>query len=79
MTPFFILLYIIYFASSVTQGDNDKVLQQCNGYQANYNITDIIGTWFVIALVPDKGFPRLRQISCYKMDVSETDEVSFQL
>ncbi|CAH0732029.1 unnamed protein product, partial [Brenthis ino] len=77
MTPFFVLLYIIYFASSVTQGEKDK-LHQCNGYQANYNITDVLGTWFVVALVPDRGFPRLRQISCYKMDISETDEAGLR-
>lgn len=75
MTPY-ILLTILYFTSGIgtSYGDRNRT-QPCYGNQANYDMQKAMGSWYVVALVPETGFPKLKRISCYKMDVSETDEV----
>ncbi|XP_045779049.1 uncharacterized protein LOC123876751 [Maniola jurtina] len=76
MTPLFIILYIVYLASSVTHsslGTKTKA-PHCDGHQANFSKSAVMGTWYVVALIPGIGLPRLRHVECYKMDLSETDE-----
>ncbi|CAG9567867.1 unnamed protein product [Danaus chrysippus] len=76
MTPLFVVLYIIYVTSTMTQGE--KNINYCDNHQGNYDMKSILGTWHVVALVPATGFPRMRQILCYQMDISETDEAGLR-
>lgn len=51
---------------------------ECNGYQANFDIKSIVGAWHVVALIPENLFPEnQKQVHCFKMELSETDEVCF--
>ncbi|XP_045454437.1 uncharacterized protein LOC123663846 isoform X1 [Melitaea cinxia] len=78
MTPY-ILLIILYFTSGIgtSYGDRNRT-QPCYGNQANYDMQKAMGSWYVVALIPETGFPKLKRISCYKMDVSETDEAGLR-
>ncbi|XP_046972113.1 uncharacterized protein LOC124538902 isoform X1 [Vanessa cardui] len=77
MTSYIKLFFILYFASALTNGEIDKT-KPCYGHQANFDMQKVLGTWYVVALIPNRGFPKLRRISCYKMDVSETDEAGLR-
>ncbi|XP_046972114.1 uncharacterized protein LOC124538902 isoform X2 [Vanessa cardui] len=67
MTSYIKLFFILYFASALTNGEIDKT-KPCYGHQANFDMQKVLGTWYVVALIPNRGFPKLRRISCYKMD-----------
>ncbi|KAJ0172351.1 hypothetical protein K1T71_012324 [Dendrolimus kikuchii] len=70
------LLFIIIVYVSYVEGSRNKTF--CNGYQANFNLKNIIGSWWVVAIIPEKLFPDNKQITCYKAEFSETDEASLR-
>lgn len=71
MTPFLILFVITLVNSEGTANET-----KCDGFQANFNLKDVIGEWQVVAIIPEKLFPE-KQVTCYKVEISETDGVSF--
>lgn len=67
-----LLLFLITFVRS------EHFNKTCDGFQANFDTKEVVGTWHVVAIIPDKLFPE-RDINCYKVEFSETDEVRFFL
>ncbi|KAJ8709052.1 hypothetical protein PYW07_008878 [Mythimna separata] len=67
MTPFIILLVITLVNSEGTGNGTN-----CDNFQANFNLKDVIGDWHVVAIIPEKLFPE-KQVMCYKVEISETD------
>lgn len=68
-----ILVFLtIYLTTSeaVTNSTN------CGYFQADFDLKSALGTWHVVAIIPDKLFPD-KDVTCYKMEISETDEVRF--
>ncbi|CAH1635945.1 unnamed protein product [Spodoptera littoralis] len=72
MTPF-LILFVITLVNSEDTG-NDTI---CDGFQANFNLKDVIGEWQVVAIIPEKLFPE-KQVTCYKVEISETDGASLR-
>ncbi|KAH9632771.1 hypothetical protein HF086_002802 [Spodoptera exigua] len=60
MTPF-LILFVITLVNSEGTGNSTK----CDGFQANFNLKDVIGEWQVVAIIPEKLFPE-KQVTCYK-------------
>ncbi|KAF9813843.1 hypothetical protein SFRURICE_007998 [Spodoptera frugiperda] len=72
MTPFLILFVITLVNSEGTANET-----KCDGFQANFNLKDVIGEWQVVAIIPEKLFPE-KQVTCYKVEISETDGASLR-
>lgn len=48
----------------------------CEDFRANFNLKKIIGSWYVVAIIPEKHFPaNQEQVTCYRVEFSETDVV----
>nr|XP_034835762.1 uncharacterized protein LOC117992213 [Maniola hyperantus] len=42
-------------------------------HQANFSKSAVMGTWYVVAIIPKVGLPKSNYVTCYKMELSETD------
>ncbi|CAB3233763.1 unnamed protein product [Arctia plantaginis] len=73
MTPYYIVLFLITLVNSEFVANSTN----CGGFQANLILKDVIGTWHVVAIIPEKMFPE-RQVTCYKIEISETDEAGLR-
>ncbi|XP_026735596.1 uncharacterized protein LOC113499348 [Trichoplusia ni] len=71
MTPFIILAVMLGISEGAAPGT------RCNDFEANFNLKDVIGSWHVVAIIPEKLFPE-KQVTCYKVDISETDEAGLR-
>ncbi|XP_047992612.1 uncharacterized protein LOC125231254 isoform X2 [Leguminivora glycinivorella] len=47
---------------------------KCNGFNANFDLQKIIGTWYVVAIVPEAMFPDKQKVPCYEVEFSEIEE-----
>ncbi|XP_075984716.1 uncharacterized protein LOC142982205 [Anticarsia gemmatalis] len=72
MSPYFLLLFITLVNSKAI--DNSTT---CDGFQANFNLKDVIGTWHVVAIIPEKMFPE-KQVTCVEVEISETDQAALR-
>ncbi|XP_013147543.1 PREDICTED: uncharacterized protein LOC106110320 [Papilio polytes] len=69
------LLYVFLLSIATAKGIN----WPCDDYQANFTVKEMVGTWHVVAIIPEKLFPDNRdKITCYKVDFSETDAAGLQ-
>ncbi|XP_004923308.1 uncharacterized protein LOC101745366 [Bombyx mori] len=69
-----ILVFLtIYLTTSeaVTNSTN------CGYFQADFDLISALGTWHVVAIIPEKLFPD-KDVTCYKMEISETDEAGLR-
>ncbi|XP_061729576.1 uncharacterized protein LOC133534458 isoform X2 [Cydia pomonella] len=62
-----LLVGLIYVEAS---GNGTK----CNGFNANFDLQKIIGTWYVVAIVPEAMFPDKQKVPCYEVEFSEIEE-----
>ncbi|CAH2054820.1 unnamed protein product, partial [Iphiclides podalirius] len=66
----FALLYLFILLRVETKANGST----CDDFQANFTIKDMVGSWHVVAIIPEKMFPdNQNRIACYKVDFSETD------
>ncbi|KAG7309050.1 hypothetical protein JYU34_004926 [Plutella xylostella] len=63
------LLLILLIAQSQGHLKDDG---KCNGFQSNFSFKSVIGSWHVVAIVPE-ALPKNHSVSCYQVDFSETD------
>ncbi|XP_014364225.2 uncharacterized protein LOC106715449 [Papilio machaon] len=69
------LLYLILLSRSEVKG----ISWSCDDYQANFTIKDVVGTWHVVAIIPEKFFPISQEkLTCYKVEFSEIDASGLQ-
>lgn len=73
MSRFIIILVLVAMVQAQRRNTTN-----CEDFRANFNLKKIIGSWFVVAIIPEKHFPLSEeQISCYRVEFSETDVVRF--
>ncbi|XP_013186033.2 uncharacterized protein LOC106131468 [Amyelois transitella] len=68
---FLLILFLLPYIEAHKNGS------LCNGFQANFNFKDVIGSWHVVAVIPEKMFPD-KEVACFKVEFSETDEAGLR-
>ncbi|XP_030040682.2 uncharacterized protein LOC115455980 [Manduca sexta] len=73
------MYWLLFFLSihTLTNAGVVKTNTPCEGINANFNLKTVIGSWHVVAVFPDRLFPD-KDIVCYKVEISETDEASLR-
>ncbi|KAL4717391.1 hypothetical protein ACJJTC_017278 [Scirpophaga incertulas] len=67
MFSFAILVSILTFTSCRASN-----VSFCDDFQANFDVKTVIGSWYVVAIIPGNLFPD-KDIACYMVEFSETD------
>ncbi|XP_072933058.1 uncharacterized protein [Epargyreus clarus] len=74
MPPIFLLLFL--FLGIKAENANKT---SCGGFQANFDVKSVVGTWYVVAIIPEKLFPEnTEHVTCYRVEFSETDEAGLR-
>ncbi|XP_053615479.1 uncharacterized protein LOC128678157 [Plodia interpunctella] len=68
------ILLILFLLPAIQAHKNTSL---CGGFQANFNFKSVIGSWQVVAIIPEKLFPD-KDITCFNVDFSETDEAGLR-
>lgn len=72
------LIIILVLLTIVLAQRRDLDTKKCEDFRANFNLKKIIGSWYVVAIIPEKHFPvNQEQVACYRVEFSETDVVRF--
>lgn len=70
------LIIILVLATILQAQCRDINTTNCEGFKSNFNLKKIIGSWYVVAIIPEKHFPvNQEQVTCYRVEFSETDVV----
>ncbi|XP_041982917.1 uncharacterized protein LOC121735975 [Aricia agestis] len=70
------LLLVLLLSLGATLAQNTT---ECDGLKANFDLKKVIGAWYVVAIIPGKQFPeRQKEVTCFKMELSETDEAGLR-
>lgn len=71
-----LIIIIVVVLVAIVQSHNTNLTDYCDGFETNFNLKKIIGSWYVVAIIPEKDFPaNQEQITCYRVEFSETDVV----
>lgn len=74
MSRLIIILVIVTIVQAQRRRDIDTT--NCEDFRANFNLKKLIGSWYVVAIIPEKHFPvNQEQVTCYRVEFSETDVV----
>lgn len=69
-----VALFVVITSYVEASGNGTK----CNGFNANFDLARVIGTWYVVAIIPEAMFPDKQKVPCYEVEFTEIEEVSYE-
>ncbi|XP_073959340.1 uncharacterized protein isoform X2 [Choristoneura fumiferana] len=63
-------LFLVITSYVEASGNGTK----CNGFNANFELARVIGTWYVVAIIPEAIFPDKQKVPCYEVEFTEIEE-----
>ncbi|XP_049886073.1 uncharacterized protein LOC126380589 [Pectinophora gossypiella] len=68
------IVYFLFAVFGLTYTANLGKEKRCDGFRANFSMNTIMGTWYVVAIIPKNVLSEYEEeVVCYKVDFSETD------